>query len=258
MTLGTAVPEKEELAAVPHHFIQNKSVFENYNVGAFERDALNVLDTLFKKYNTVVMVGGSGLYVKAVLEGLDDFPKIDPSIRLELKHVFETEGIIPLQNQLKKLDITTYNTIDIENHQRVIRALEICIGANLPYSSYIGKAKKKRNFKSISIGLNGEREKIYKRINKRVDLMIEKGLLAEAQKLYPNKELNALQTVGYRELFSFFEEKITKDEAILEIKKNTRRFAKRQLTWFKKDPNIYWFDFETDTTKILKKIEDFI
>ncbi|MDC3194828.1 tRNA (adenosine(37)-N6)-dimethylallyltransferase MiaA [Flavobacteriaceae bacterium] len=258
MTLGTAVPEKEELTAVPHHFIQNKSIFEDYNVGAFERDALNVLDTLFKKHNTVVMVGGSGLYVKAVLEGLDDFPKIDPSIRLELKHVFETEGIIPLQNQLKKLDITTYNTIDIENHQRVIRALETCIGANLPYSSYIGKAKKKRNFKSISIGLNGEREKIYKRINKRVDLMIEKGLLAEAQKLYPNKELNALQTVGYRELFSFFEEKITKDEAILEIKKNTRRFAKRQLTWFKKDPNIYWFDFETDTTKILKKIEDFI
>ena len=258
MTLGTAVPEKEELAAVPHHFIQNKSIFEDYNVGAFERDALNVLDRLFKKHNTVVMVGGSGLYVKAVLEGLDDFPKIDPSIRLELKHVFETEGIIPLQNQLKKLDITTYNTIDIENHQRVIRSLEICIGANLPYSSYIGKAKKKRNFKSISIGLNGEREKIYKRINKRVDLMIEKGLLAEAQKLHPNKELNALQTVGYRELFSFFEEKITKDEAILEIKKNTRRFAKRQLTWFKKDPNIYWFDFETDTTKILKKIEDFI
>ena len=123
---------------------------------------------------------------------------------------------------------------------------------------YIGKAKKKRNFKSISIGLNGEREKIYKRINKRVDLMIEKGLLAEAQKLYPNKELNALQTVGYRELFSFFEEKITKDKAIIEIKKNTRRFAKRQLTWFKKDPNTYWFNFETDKIKILKKIEDLI
>ena len=258
MTLGTAVPEKEELAAVPHHFIQNRSVFEDYNVGAFERDALKVLDTLFKKYNTLVMVGGSGLYVKAVLEGLDDFPKIDPSVRLELKHVLETEGIIPLQDQLKKLDVTTYNTIDKENPQRVIRALEICIGTNLPYSSYTGKLKKKRKFNSIIIGLNGEREKIYQRINRRVDLMIEKGLLDEAQKLHPNKELNALQTVGYRELFSFFEEKITKDEAILEIKKNTRRFAKRQLTWFKKDPNIYWFDFETDTTKILKKIEDFI
>jgi len=258
MTLGTAVPEKEELAAVPHHFIQNRSVFEDYNVGAFERDALNVLDTLFKKHNTVVMVGGSGLYVKAVLEGLDDFPKIDPSIRLELKHVLETKGIIPLQDQLKKLDVTTYNTIDIENPQRVIRALEICIGTNLPYSSYTGKLKKKRKFNSIVIGLNGEREKIYERINQRVDLMVEKGLLDEAQKLYPNKELNALQTVGYKELFSFFEEQITKDEAIQEIKKNTRRFAKRQLTWFKKDPNTYWFDFEIDKSKILKKIEDLI
>ena len=258
MTIGTAVPEKEELAVVPHHFIQNRSVFEDYNVGAYERDALNVLDTLFKKHNTVVMVGGSGLYVKAVLEGLDDFPKIDPSIRLELKHVLETEGIIPLQDQLKKLDVTTYNTIDIENPQRVIRALEICIGTNLPYSSYTGKLKKKRKFNSIVIGLNGEREKIYERINRRVDLMVEKGLLDEAKKLYPNKELNALQTVGYKELFSFFEEKVTKDEAIQEIKKNTRRFAKRQLTWFNKDVSIYWFDFETDTDNILKKIENVI
>ena len=258
MTIGTAVPEKEELAVVPHHFIQNRSIFEDYNVGAYERDALNVLDTLFKKHNTVVMVGGSGLYVKSVLEGLDDFPKIDPSIRLELKHVLETEGIIPLQDQLKKLDVTTYNTIDIENPQRVIRALEICIGTNLPYSSYTGKLKKKRKFNSIVIGLNGEREKIYERINRRVDLMVEKGLLDEAKKLYPNKELNALQTVGYKELFSFFEEKVTKDEAIQEIKKNTRRFAKRQLTWFNKDASIYWFDFETDTDNILKKIEDVI
>ena len=258
MTIGTAVPEKEELAVIPHHFIQNRSVFEDYNVGAYERDALNVLDTLFKKHNTVVMVGGSGLYVKAVLEGLDDFPKIDPSIRLELKHVLETEGIIPLQDQLKKLDVTTYNTIDIENPQRVIRALEMCIGSNLPYSSYTGKLKKKRKFNSIVIGLNGEREKIYERINRRVDLMVEKGLLDEAKKLYPNKELNALQTVGYKELFSFFEEKVTKDEAIQEIKKNTRRFAKRQLTWFNKDASIYWFDFETDTDNILKKIEDVI
>ena len=235
MTIGTAVPEKEELAVVPHHFIQNRSVFEDYNVGAYERDALNVLDTLFKKHNTVVMVGGSGLYVKAVLEGLDDFPKINPSIRLELKHVLETEGIIPLQDQLKKLDVTTYNTIDIENPQRVIRALEICIGSNLPYSSYTGKLKKKRKFNSIVIGLNGEREKIYERINRRVDLMVEKGLLDEAKKLYPNKELNALQTVGYKELFSFFEEKVTKDEAIQEIKNNSsclllsRFFCKRTI-----------------------------
>ena len=258
MTIGTAVPEKEELAEVPHHFIQNRSVFEDYNVGAFERDALNVLDTLFKKHNIVVMVGGSGLYVKAVLEGLDDFPKIDPTIRLELNNIYKNEGIIPLQQQLKKLDIETYNTISLDNPQRIIRALEICIGTNLPYSSFKGKGKRKRDFESIIVGLNGDRQKIYDRINYRVDLMVKKGLLDEAQKLYPNKELNALQTVGYKELFSFFEEQITKDEAIQEIKKNTRRFAKRQLTWFKKDPNTYWFNFETDKIKILKKIEDLI
>ena len=258
MTIGTAVPEKEELAEVPHHFIQNRSVFEDYNVGAFERDALNVLDTLFKKHNIVVMVGGSGLYVKAVLEGLDDFPKIDPTIRLELNNIYKNEGIIPLQQQLKKLDIETYNTISLDNPQRIIRALEICIGTNLPYSSFKGKGKRKRDFESIIVGLNGDRQKIYDRINYRVDLMVKKGLLDEAKKLHPQKSLNALQTVGYKELFLFFDGKITKEYAVEEIKKNTRRFAKRQLTWFKKDPNIYWFDFETDTTKILKKIEDFI
>ena len=238
MTIGTAVPEKEELAEVPHHFIQNRSVFEDYNVGAFERDALNVLDTLFKKHNIVVMVGGSGLYVKAVIEGLDDFPKIDSTIRLELNNIYKNEGIIPLQQQLKKLDIETYNTISLDNPQRVIRALEICIGTNLPYSSFKGKGKRKRDFVSIIVGLNGDRQKIYDRINYRVDLMMEKGLLDEAKKLHPQKSLNALQTVGYKELFLFFDGKITKEYAVEEIKKNTRRFAKRQLTWFKKNTNI--------------------
>ena len=255
MTIGTAVPEKEELAEVPHHFIQNRSVFEDYNVGAFERDALNVLDTLFKKHNIVVMVGGSGLYVKAVLEGLDDFPKIDPTIRLELNNIYKNEGIIPLQQQLKKLDIETYNTISLDNPQRVIRALEICIGTNLPYSSFKGKGKRKRDFESIIVGLNGDRQKIYDRINYRVDLMMEKGLLDEAKKLHPQKSLNALQTVGYKELFLFFDGKITKEYAVEEIKKNTRRFAKRQLTWFKKNTNIMWFDFEADFSDLIKKLE---
>mgnify|MGYP005630966989 FL=1 len=255
MTIGTAVPEKEELAEVPHHFIQNRSVFEDYNVGAFERDALNVLDTLFKKHNIVVMVGGSGLYVKAVLEGLDDFPKIDPTIRLELNNIYKNEGIIPLQQQLKKLDIETYNTISLDNPQRIIRALEICIGTNLPYSSFKGKGKRKRDFESIIVGLNGDRQKIYDRINYRVDLMMEKGLLDEAKKLHPQKSLNALQTVGYKELFLFFDGKITKEYAVEEIKKNTRRFAKRQLTWFKKNTNIMWFDFETDLSNLIKKLK---
>jgi tRNA dimethylallyltransferase len=255
MTIGTAVPEKEELAEVPHHFIQNRSVFEDYNVGAFERDALNVLDTLFKKHNIVVMVGGSGLYVKAVIEGLDDFPKIDSTIRLELNNIYKNEGIIPLQQQLKKLDIETYNTISLDNPQRVIRALEICIGTNLPYSSFKGKGKRKRDFESIIVGLNGDRQKIYDRINYRVDLMMEKGLLDEAKKLHPQKSLNALQTVGYKELFLFFDGKITKEYAVEEIKKNTRRFAKRQLTWFKKNTNIMWFDFETDLSNLIKKLK---
>jgi len=256
MTIGTAVPEKEELATVPHHFIQNRSIVEDYNVGAFEKDALAILDTLFEKHNTVVMVGGSGLYVQAVLEGLDDFPKIDPSIRHELKTIYKSEGIIPLQQQLKKLDIETYNSISLDNPQRIIRALEICIGTNIPYSSFKGKAKKKRNFESIIIGLNADRQKIYDRINYRVDLMMKKGLLNEAKKLYPQKSLNALQTVGYRELFLFFDGKITKENAIEEIKKNTRRFAKRQLTWFKKNTNITWFDFEASFSIILKKIKE--
>jgi tRNA dimethylallyltransferase len=255
MTIGTAVPEKEELAEVPHHFIQNRSVFEDYNVGAFERDALNVLDTLFKKHNIVVMVGGSGLYVKAVLEGLDDFPKIDPTIRLELNNIYKNEGIIPLQQQLKKLDIETYNTISLDNPQRIIRALEICIGTNLPYSSFKGKGKRKRDFESIIVGLNGDRQKIYDRINYRVDLMVKKGLLDEAKKLHPQKSLNALQTVGYKELFLFFDGKITKEYAVEEIKKNTRRFAKRQLTWFKKNTNIMWFDFEADFSDLIKKLK---
>ena len=255
MTIGTAVPEKEELAEVPHHFIQNRSVFEDYNVGAFERDALNVLDTLFKKHNIVVMVGGSGLYVKAVLEGLDDFPKIDPTIRLELNNIYKNEGIIPLQQQLKKLDIETYNTISLDNPQRIIRALEICIGTKLPYSSFKGKGKRKRYFESIIVGLNGDRQKIYDRINYRVDLMVKKGLLDEAKKLHPQKSLNALQTVGYKELFLFFDGKITKEYAVEEIKKNTRRFAKRQLTWFKKNTNIMWFDFEADFSDLIKKLE---
>ena len=257
MTIGTAVPENEELAAVPHHFIQNRSILEDYNVGAFERDALQVINDLFKKHDVLVMVGGSGLYIKTVLEGLDDFPKIDPSIRLNLNHTYETKGIISLQHQLEKLDPTTHNTIDLHNPQRVIRALEICIGTNKPFSSYKRKTTTERNFKSIKVGLHGNRQKIYDRINFRVDQMIDRGLLKEAEKLYPKKELNALQTVGYKELFSFFDGKISKEFAIEEIKKNTRRFAKRQLTWFRKDTDILWFDFQENSENIIKKVKEY-
>jgi len=254
MTIGTAVPEPEELAAAPHHFIQNRSVFEDYSVGQFERDALEKLNTLFQKSKTVIMVGGSGLYVDAVLKGLDYFPDVDANIRTQLNKQLEEKGISSLQGQLKELDIETYNSIAIDNPHRLIRALEICIGTGLPYASFKNKEKASRNFNSIKIGLNADRELIYNRINQRVDLMMEKGLLEEATALYPHKELNALQTVGYRELFSYLDGKITKEFAIEEIKKNSRRFAKRQLTWFRKDSSILWFDYQTEVKEIVERI----
>ncbi len=256
MNIGTAVPSKEELNLVPHHFIQNRSIFDEYNVGQFEKDAINKLDELFKKNNIVVMVGGSGLYVDAVLKGLDDFPEVDATIRKELKAKLERKGIASLKDQLKELDIETYQKIDLENHQRVIRALEICIGTGKKYSSFLTDKSSKRNFTPIKIGLTADREIIYDRINRRVDLMMQEGLLNEAKKLHPNKSLNALQTVGYKELFNYLDNKWSLDFAVSEIKKNTRRFAKRQGTWFRKDQEIKWFDYQQDQQDIIQYIKD--
>jgi len=254
MSIGTAVPSAEELHAATHHFIQDRSVFDTYNVGDFERDALDKLKQLFETNTVVIMVGGSGLYVDAVLNGLDYFPKVKPEIRENLNQALLSKGIEHLQQQLKELDLETYNSITLDNPQRVIRALEVCIGAGLPYSSFKNKPKEKRNFRSLKIGLNADREIIYNRINQRVDIMMQEGLLDEAKTLYPHKDLNALQTVGYRELFSFFDGNISKEFAIEEIKKNTRRFAKRQLTWFRKDTSIVWFDYNTTHQTILKTL----
>ena len=256
MSIGTAVPEPKELAAAKHHFIQNRSIFEDYNVGQFERDALKKLDQLFLQNPIQIMVGGSGLYVDAVLKGLDYFPKVDPKIRENLTKELEEKGLDYLQEKLKNLDLETFNTITIDNPKRVIRALEICIGSGIAYSTFINKPKAKRNFKSIKIGINAEREIIYERINQRVEIMLKNGLVDEAKKLHPNKKLNALQTVGYRELFSFFDGTFTKEFAISEIKKNTRRFAKRQLTWFKKDTSILWLDYQSKTEKIITEISN--
>ena len=256
MTIGTAVPEPEELAAAPHHFIQNRSVFEDYSVGQFEKDALAKLDELFSEKPIQIMVGGSGLYIDAVLKGLDYFPDVDPQIRIDLTTQLENKGIEHLQNQLKSLDLEAYNTIAIDNPHRLVRALEICIGTGKTYSSFKNKLKTPRNFQSIKIGLTADREIMYDRINRRVDIMIEKSLIEEAKKLYPHKSLNALQTVGYRELFEYFEGNFTKEFAIEEVKKNSRRFAKRQGTWFRKDANILWFDFQEDVQNIIKTIEN--
>jgi tRNA dimethylallyltransferase len=254
MSIGTAVPFKDELSAAPHHFIQNKSIHDYFSVGDFEREAVSRIKTLHRENDVVVMVGGSGLYVKAVTKGLDYFPEVDASIRILLNSQLKTEGLAHLQQQLQSLDLIAYNTIAIDNPQRVIRALEICIGTDKPYSSFLTNPEKNREFKTITIGLNAERSIIYDRINQRVDIMIESGLLDEVNSLIPYKQLNALNTVGYKELFNYFEGEWTLDFAISEIKKNTRRFAKRQLTWFRKDESIEWFDFKTDVDEIIKHI----
>jgi tRNA dimethylallyltransferase len=254
-TIGTAVPSKEEQAQAPHYFIQDRSIFDAYNVGQFERDALKKLEELFQTHQTIIMVGGSGLYVDAVLKGLDYFPNIPPEIRAQLNIELEEKGLVNLQEQLKSLDPETFESIAIDNPHRVIRALEVCIGSGKTYSSFKNKPKVTRDFNSIKIGLKADREVIYNRINQRVDLMMEAGLLEEANTVYPHKKLNALQTVGYRELFSFIDGAISLDFAIQEIKKNTRRFAKRQITWFKKDPETIWFDYLTNSKNIIDKIQ---
>ncbi|HQA74298.1 tRNA (adenosine(37)-N6)-dimethylallyltransferase MiaA [Flavobacterium sp.] len=260
MTIGTAVPNKKELQNATHHFIQNKSIFENYSVGDFEKEAITKLDELFLENNIQIMVGGSGLYVDAVLKGFDDFPDIDENIRLKLNSDFEQFGIVYMQQKLKELDSGYYNELKtknpqtLQNPQRMKRFVEVCIGSGKPYSSFLNQKKNKRNFTPIIIGLEAEREIMYDRINQRVDMMMKEGLLEEAKKLYPNKSLNALQTVGYRELFDYFDGKITLDFATDEIKKNTRRFAKRQLTWFKRTVNVIWVDYKTDLNKIINHI----
>ena len=255
MAIGTAVPSKDELDAAKHHFIQNISIFNEYNVGDFERDAIIKLDELYQTNDFAVMVGGSGLYIDAVLKGFDDFPDVDPSVREELIASYEKNGIEYLQQELQRLDPVHYEKVAKENPQRLMRALEVCISSGKPYSSFLNIKKNNRNFTPIVIGLEAERGLMYDRINQRVNIMVESGLLEEAKALYPNKKLNALQTVGYRELFSHFDEEFTLDFALEEIKKNTRRFAKRQMTWFKRNEAAKWFDFTTPAGEIINYID---
>ncbi len=256
MRIGTAVPSKEELEAAPHHFIQNKTIFEDYSVGDFERDAIALLKILFEKNDVVVMVGGSGLYVDAVVKGLDTFPEVPSEIRKQLNSDLNEKGIETLQNELKNVDPFYFEKVDIHNPHRLVRALEIYRATGKPYSSFLKKEIDKRDFETIFIGLTAERKLIYDRINLRVDKMVSEGLIEEAKSLHINKEKNALQTVGYRELFQYFEGIISKEEAISEIKKNTRRFAKRQNTWFKKNEAIHWFDYNANSATIITFINE--
>lgn len=264
MKIGTAVPNVEELASASHHFIQNKSIFESYSVGDFEQDALAKLEELFAKNKFQIMVGGSGLYVDAVLKGFDEFPEIDPLVRETINQQFEALGIVYLQEELQKLDSDYYQKLTLENPQtlqnpqRMKRFVEVCLGSGKPYSSFIGKRKNIRNFTPIIIGLEADREIMYNRINQRVDLMLNDGLLEEAETLYPNKDLNALQTVGYRELFDYFDGNTTLDFALEQIKMNTRRFAKRQITWFKRVENVKWFNYLENKNEIIKAIKTLV
>ncbi|WP_340063400.1 tRNA (adenosine(37)-N6)-dimethylallyltransferase MiaA [Ascidiimonas aurantiaca] len=259
MTIGTAVPTDEELLAVPHHFVQHKSIHEQYTVGDFERDAISKLnDELFKTHTTVIMAGGSGLYVNAVLKGIDTFPEIPDTVRESLNKTLKDKGIENLQNQLKEKDPDYFKKVDRYNPHRLIRALEVCLASGQPYSSFLTSPRSQRSFHAILVGLTADREVIYSRINKRVDMMMSQGLLEEARSLYIHRTCNALQTVGYRELFSYFEKKISLETAVEEIKKNTRRFAKRQLTWFKKNEDVHWFPHNTPLEKIIEEIENHI
>ncbi|MDR6845845.1 tRNA (adenosine(37)-N6)-dimethylallyltransferase MiaA [Flavobacterium granuli] len=262
MSIGTAVPSPEELASATHHFIQNKSIFDNYTVGDFEKEALIKIEELFQNNDYIVLVGGSGLYVDAILKGFDEFPAIDSSIRENVNLNYENLGIEYLQQLLEKLDpiyfqkITSENPQTLQNPQRMMRFVEVCLGTGKPYSSFLNQKKNNRNFTPIIIGLEADRNVIYERINQRVDIMLNQGLLAEAQALYGHKELNALQTVGYRELFSYFDGEFMLHFAIEEIKKNTRRFSKRQLTWFKRKENTKWFDYLTERKEIIEYIDN--
>jgi len=264
MTIGTAVPNQEELQAATHHFIQNKSIFENYTVGDYEKEALLKIEELFQNNDFVILIGGSGLYVDAILKGFDEFPEIDPKVRSEVNSNYEKLGIEYLQKQLQLLDpdyyqkITAENPQTLQNPQRMMRFVEVCIGTQKPYSSFLNQKKNNRNFTPVLIGLDAERQIIYNRINQRVDIMMNEGLLEEAKNLYPNKALNALQTVGYRELFTYFDGDFTLPFAIEEIKKNTRRFSKRQLTWFKRNEVTKWFDYATDRKEIINYIENLL
>ena len=253
LKIGTAAPSSEELSLVPHHFIGNLSIAQDYSVGDFEKDALRKINELFNKYDQLIMVGGSGLYEKAVNEGLDNFPDIDTKVREDLMVEIQEKGLSYLQEELKKNDPEYYSQVDYNNPQRVMRALEIFRGTGKPYSSFRKNLVEKRNFTSVKIGLTASRDLIYDRINKRVDLMMEKGLLEEVISLQSYRHKNALQTVGYKELFDYLDGNSSLEFAIDEIKKNSRRYAKRQLTWYRRDESVNWFDYQST-----QEIVDFV
>lgn len=241
MPIGTAQPSEEQLRAVEHHFIASHDVDERLSCGQYEVEALACLERLFALHDTVVAVGGSGLYVKALCEGMDELPQADDALRKELEEQLRNDGIGALAERLRTLDPDYWAVVDRSNPARVMRALEVCLQSGRPYSSLRTGRRRERPFRTVKIGVTMPRAELYERIDRRVDAMIGQGLEDEARRLYPRRELNALQTVGYREMFDYFDGRVTFDQAVELIKRNTRRYAKRQLTWFRRDPEIRWF-----------------
>ena len=252
--IGTAQPTAEELQMAEHHFIADRELKDDFNSGAYETEALSRLEELFQKHDIVVAVGGSGLYIKALCEGMDDLPEVDPRLREELNSRCKAEGVEALAEELRRLDPDFYEVVDRKNPARVVRALGVCISTGKTYSSLRSGVKRQRPFNIIKIAVNMNREVLYERIDLRVDKMVQAGLYDEALKVYPFRELNALQTVGYREWFDHFDGKISREEAIELIKRNSRRYAKRQLTWFRADKDFEWFE-PSETEKILEYID---
>lgn len=242
MNIGTAKPSREELETIPHHLIDSHSIVDSFSVGDFEKEVINLLEKLFKIHNQVVLVGGSGLFINAICKGFDELPVVTEKTRAGLNKLLAEKGIGHLQEKLKKVDPQYYAEVDINNPQRLIRALEVFESTGKPFSSYRTKTPKKRNFNIIKLGINPKREKLYEQINLRVDQMIENGLFEEVKGLVNYRQLNTLNTVGYSEIFDYLDGKLSKEAAIDKIKQNTRRFAKRQITWFKKSEDINWFD----------------
>lgn len=253
MEIGTAKPSEEELQQVTHHFVNSHSIHDKFNAGDFEREALQKIEELFQYKDCLIMTGGSGLYINAVTEGMADIPEVSLSIRKELNDRLNKEGLDVLAEELRKLDPEYYDVVDLKNPQRVTRALEVCIGTGERYSELRKNSKKKRDFGVIKIGLDRPREELYARINERMDLMIDQGLFEEARELYPYKDHYALQTVGYKEIFDFFDGVYDREEAVRLLKRNSRRYAKRQMTWFGKDQEITWFHPD-DFQDILKHV----
>jgi tRNA dimethylallyltransferase len=255
MNIGTAKPTADQLARVTHHFINTHTIHETYNAARYGDEALAKIELLFRRYDTLVLCGGSGLYIKAVCEGFDSIPEIAPEIRSELNEHYKNDGLVWLQEKMKQLDPGYFAIVDPQNPQRMIRALEVVIATGVSIRDFQNKSNIERSFNSIKIGLNIDREELYRRINDRMDRMIEQGLFDEARELYPYKDHNALQTVGYQEVFDYFDGRYDRGEAVRLLKQNSRRYAKRQLTWFQRDVGITWFD-PSNADKILAWIED--